>query len=139
MDNNNRIFRPKGMITKSIRLNLNIKCIRERFPEIPIIFIIRHPNAVILSKKRLGWIGSELNLILKNNEFMRNFLSPYLKHLTGKESNLIKNTYLWCIENIIPLSNLKPNEFCFITYENLVVDFKTKLKRSLDILIQLSK
>ena len=129
VDNNNRVFKPDGRIVKSIRLNFSIEWILKYFPKVPIIFIIRHPCAVVSSKKALGWSGQELFSLMKNEKIMNLLKEIDLYNLNALDSSLVRNTYLWGIENYFPLNIKNQSHFYLCYYEDLVNHFKIELRR----------
>ncbi|NIP33259.1 hypothetical protein GWO25_05260, partial [Candidatus Saccharibacteria bacterium] len=66
-------------VIKAIRANLLLKWVHERFPEMPQIFIIRHPCAVVLSRMELGWdTDKDIAPFLSQPKLIEDFLDPYL-------------------------------------------------------------
>jgi hypothetical protein len=51
---NERIYSRYRLI-KEIRINLALKWLHDNFPEVPILFLMRHPCAVVASRMELGW------------------------------------------------------------------------------------
>ena len=46
---------PKYRLIKDVRLNLVLKWFCDTFPEVPVLLIVRHPCAVVLSRMEAGW------------------------------------------------------------------------------------
>lgn len=120
-------------IIKFIRANLALDWISRNF-QVPIIFMIRHPCAVVLSRIKLNW-GSHLNEFLRQKELMQDYLAPYESliwnvHNGNKEHE--KYALMWAIENSIPLK-LLPNRqnWCLVTYEELFLNRKPVLSNLL--------
>ncbi|TFF98983.1 MAG: hypothetical protein EU541_06080 [Promethearchaeota archaeon] len=129
LDLDNRIFRPKGRIVKFIRANLLIPWMKTQFPNIPIVFILRHPCAVISSRINLGWEVETFNHYLGNKDLMEHYLNPYKDIITNAESPVQKQACNWCIENLVPLKAMKNKKWIITTYEDLVMSFKNEIKR----------
>jgi len=64
-DRFNYFFRPEGRVIKSIRSSYFLKWMRNNFPKLPIIFIIRHPCAVVLSRINMGLEGKRIRYYIE--------------------------------------------------------------------------
>lgn len=84
-----------------------------------IVYLLRHPLAVALSRKEQPRLTACLN-------------SDYRQHLTAKElaaaeevvqrgSRLDRAIAAWCLENVVPLRQ-RSDEWLIVTYEQLVLD-----------------
>ncbi len=105
-------------IIKDIRANLILNWIKKNFPEIPIIFIIRHPCAVANSKIKLDW-DIDLGNYLQQNKLMKDFLNPFKEQLENVIDTFEKHIFMWCIENYIPLRQFNKGEILIVFYESL--------------------
>jgi len=124
-------FRYEGILVKDINANLAVKWVKNNFPEIKIIFLMRHPFAVTSSQGILHnykW--------LKNPQYLFNQKKLNEDYLVNLPDNLRKvNTtfekliLIWCICNYIPLMQLEKNDCLFVFYENLAANPKKELKR----------
>lgn len=83
----NTVFKPKGRIIKATRINLYLKWIRNHFPEVSIIFIIRHPCGVISSKKKRNWYAN-LELIIKQESLINDYIKPYLDEMSSAKNKI---------------------------------------------------
>lgn len=114
---NKKVFCKKRII-KSIRANLMLKWIHNNFPEMPIVFIIRHPCAVAYSKMKLKW-DTHIDSFLQQPNLVKDYLQPYLKEIKNAQTDFEKHIFMWCIENFIPLQQFKKNEIHLVFYEKL--------------------
>ena len=109
-------------IVKFIRANLMLGWLKNRF-DVKIIFLMRHPGAVVESKLRSGsrhWPFQPLiERYLSDRDLQEDFLHPYANITSGKMSGVTGQTILWCIENIVPL-NINRDHIYPVYYENLV-------------------
>jgi hypothetical protein len=127
-----QLFLGKKLIVKSIRLNRLLPWLINRFQLKKILFIIRHPCAVVSSQMRTGWCGYHSYLppyanIYPNQKTIYNEASKIigiepkvldkLKTLKTTEELLAA---AWCLDNYIPLSISKPNNWITIIYEKLL-------------------
>jgi len=131
INQDNRVFKPKGRIIKTIRANLFLKWLRNNFPSVPIVFILRHPCAVVLSRYRKGWAGKDLEIIMKQDKLIEDFLNPYLDVINGANTTFQKIACIWCIENYVPLNSMKNTEWILINYEDLVLNPEVEINKIL--------
>lgn len=116
---NERVF-SKIRLIKEIRANLALKWLHDNFPEVPILFIMRHPCAVVLSRMELGWAtDSDIESFLSQPQFMEDYLLPYLDLIRSARTNEEKHAVIWSVSNLVPLKQFRSNELKVIYYENL--------------------
>lgn len=118
IDQYNRQHFPKKRLIKDIRANLLLKWIKANFPEIPIIFLIRHPCAVVNSRMKLGW-DTHLKDFLVQDELVSDFLQPFKSEISSAQEIFDRQIFMWCIENYVPLKQFAPQEIIVTFYENL--------------------
>ena len=122
INQDNRVFRPKGRIVKSIRANLFLGFLRKNFPSIPIVCILRHPCAVVLSRFQKGWGDKDLDIIMAQKRLIQDFLQPYLDIINDATSIFQRMACIWCIETLVPLKIMKPEDWILVSYEDLVLN-----------------
>lgn len=120
INQHNRRFLCDKRLVKDIRANLMLKWLKVHFPRIPLIFIMRHPCAVALSRVKLGW-DTWLDEILKQQDLVDDFLSTFIDDIYKEKGEFERQIYLWCIENYIPLNTLEKDDFFMLFYEELCV------------------
>lgn len=110
-------FFPKGYIVKVIRANFMLGYISKIFNP-KIIFVMRHPCAVIFSRMRLNW---EVNLqeLLSNPEIIEDYLQPYLADIEKETDPVGIHAIWWALEQLIALDSLKDQDYFFIHYEDI--------------------
>jgi hypothetical protein len=117
---NIRIF-SKYRLIKEIRANLFLKWLHDRFPEVPILFILRHPCAVVLSRLQLGWAtDTDIEPFLKQPDLISDFLQDKIEVIKHCKSDEEKHAVIWSISNLVPLNQFKESGIKTIYYENLV-------------------
>jgi hypothetical protein len=109
-------------VVKAVRANLLLPWIRERFPEVQVVFVIRHPCAVVASWLRLGWSPDrDLAPMLRDARILDDVgardACRVVEAARGLEERL---AIVWCISNLVPLRLLAPNEYVHLCYECLV-------------------
>lgn len=137
----------KDRLIKDIRANLLLKWLKTQFPEMKIVFLLRHPLAVVNSRIKLGW-GSNTKLFLSQDDLIADYLEPYVKEINGAKSGFEKQIFSWCIENHVPLKQLSKKDVHVVFYEDFIlkaeetiktlfeylgIDFKNKIMKKLHI------
>ena len=128
VDQYNKKYFCVNRIIKEIRINQNLKWIKINFPEIPIVYIIRHPCAVTLSKLRLNW-DDHLFEYISQVELVNDHLKPYIHIINSAKTAYEKHLIMWCIENSIVLNSFKKEEIFIIFYEYLITDPVKSIKK----------
>jgi hypothetical protein len=118
IDKFNQTILPRKRLIKDIRANLILRWIKQQFPEIPIILLMRHPCAVASSKLALGW-ETHLGDFLNQPELMEDFLAPFETLLTTTQEPFEKHILMWCVENYVPLKQFQLGEIYLLFYEQL--------------------
>lgn len=124
---NKKFFCEKRLI-KEIRANFFLKWIKNNFPSIPIIFIIRHPCAVAYSRIKLGW-RTYLEDIVAQEDLVQDYLVDYIEDIKSAKSDFEQQVYLWCVENYVPLKQFNKGEIYFLFYEHLCLDPPGEIKK----------
>lgn len=116
---NERIF-PRFRIIKEIRVNLALKWLHDNFPEVPIIFMIRHPCAVVSSRMALGWAtDNDIRPILLQPHLVTDHLAPYMDLIRNAGTDEEKHAIIWSVSNLVPLQQFEPGELKIVYYEDL--------------------
>lgn len=105
-------------LIKDIRANLILRWVREHFPQIPIILMMRHPCAVANSKIRLGW-DTHLDDLLRQPDLIADHLTPFVDVLAAATDPFERHILLWCVENWVPLRQFRRGEVHLCFYEDL--------------------
>ena len=104
-------------LIKDIRANLLLYWIRQHFPEIPIVLLLRHPCAVAHSKIAMGW-HTHIEDFLSQPALIEDFLQPLVPLLESTHDDFDRHILLWCIENWIPLLQFSHGEIHVCFYED---------------------
>jgi hypothetical protein len=116
---NERIF-SKYRLIKEIRANLELKWIHDSFPQVPILFILRHPCAVVASRMELGWsTDGDIEPMLSQPLLVADFLEPFIDLIKRSKSAEAKHAIIWSISNLVPLKQFGPGELQIVHYETL--------------------
>ena len=127
-DRFNRKFIVRRRLIKDIRANLLLGWMRENFPGMPIILLLRHPCAVAASRLALGW-RDNLSETMEQEELVEDFLGPVEAEIRAARNAFERHIFSWCIENYVPLSQFEPGEIHLAFYENFVVHPEDEIRR----------
>jgi hypothetical protein len=127
-DRLDRGFVPGQRLIKEIRANLMLGWIRANFPEMPIVFLLRHPCAVASSKVKLGW-KPNLDHFLSQGELIEDFLEPFEEEMRSARTDFERHIFAWCVETYVPLKQLGREDVHLTFYENLCEDHKREIER----------
>lgn len=128
IDRFNRKFICKGRLIKDIRANLLLKWLKTQFPELKIVLLLRHPLAVVNSRMKLGW-GSNLKFFLAQDDLIKDYLEPFEKEIRGAKTEFEEQVFAWCIENYVPLHQLKQDEVHVAFYEDFITNPKETIMK----------
>ena len=122
-DRYNKRYISSKRIVKCIRLMLSFDWIHLHFPTIPIIYILRHPLAVINSRMNMiskypFWSVSKNQI----NELRETLIDDYPNYFSfgdiNLESEFQRQLVYWCIINRIALDQLANISHKLLFYEN---------------------
>lgn len=106
-------------LIKDIRANLLLHWLRRHFPAVPIIFLMRHPCAVVSSQLRGRW-GLRAADLLRQPQLVDDFLAPFAGLIRCARDDFDNLLLVWCVENYIPLQQFRRGEIFLLFYEELV-------------------
>ena len=122
IDRQNERIISKFRLVKEIRANLALKWLHDNFSAVPIIFIMRHPCAVVLSRMELGWATDhDIEAFLSQPQFVEDYLGPYLDLIRSARNSEEKHAMIWSLSNLVPLKQFGPGELKIVYYEDLCV------------------
>ncbi|NQU44780.1 sulfotransferase domain-containing protein [bacterium] len=127
---NHRILAHRRLV-KGVRANLMLKWIRIHCPHVRIIYLLRHPCAVAISRMQMGW-EANLRLFLDQPHLMADHLEPFRALLEETRDPFERQILAWCAENYVPLRQFEPGEAHVAFYERLCVDPEHQLPGLLD-------
>jgi hypothetical protein len=129
VDQYNKKMLPSQRLIKDVRSMLMLKWIRNRFPGSRIIYIMRHPCAVAVSRIKLGWRIDLRKTYFEQSDLVSDYLAPFAAQILRSTSPIEVWITSWCIENYVPLAQLKRGDVHLVFYERLMTDPITELKR----------
>ena len=127
-----RVSGRQGVIIKFIRANLLLPWIVRQF-HVPLLFVTRHPCAVIASRLKLGgnvWVSQqELDCYRLSPDVVKLVLDEFDVDINGSFSPVAALACVWCIENLLPLKWAGDAGYMVTAYEKLVIDDENEWKR----------
>jgi len=130
IDRQNTVIFPSRRIIKDVRVNLFLQWFRDHFPKVPVVFILRHPCAVVLSRMELGWAtDKDIASFLAQEDLLADHLEKYLDLIRAAKSIEEKHAIIWCVHYLIPLRQFQDNPPVMVYYEDLCVNPEEELKR----------
>lgn len=115
-DQHNKSRRPSYRLLKEAYITNVLPAIQTRFPEVPIIYLLRHPVACAWSWTRLNW--GCLGEYTTNKPFLDRYFAPQKDEVIRQA--FIGNVYRWCLENKFPLACLSQGSVLVVFYEDLI-------------------
>jgi hypothetical protein len=117
------------LLIKTIRAHLMLGWISQQYGT-PIVYVTRHPCAVVHSRLKLGW-ETHLDVFLSQPCLITDYLAPYLEIIKEAETVVARHAVMWCVENIVPLHQLDRFDWIFCTYEKLYTAPEVEAERIL--------
>ena len=126
--NRRRVVRER--LIKEVRGHLLLGHVRRRYPDIPIVLLLRHPCAVVASQLQIGWNWhADMETFLVQGPLMEDHLEPYRDALREAGSAFDRLLLVWCIENLVPLRQLRAGQAHVVFYEHLRADPRDEIER----------
>lgn len=127
-DRQNERIRSEYRIIKEIRVNLALKWLHDNFPEVPILFLLRHPCAVVSSRMELNWAADrDIERFLSQPDLITDHLAPYMDLIKNAKTDEEKHAVIWSVSNLVPLKQFNPNEIKIVYYESLCIQPEIEL------------
>lgn len=131
VDRYNRVSIVERRLVKTIRANFMLKWVRDSFPSIPIVMLVRNPVAIAFSRQRGGW-HCEVEKIVAQPQFPVWARKASERALGLNNTPLLRQLVLTCLEIAVPIRELQGEDICLVFYEDLRDDFEPSLRRVLD-------
>ena len=132
IDHHNTVRLPRKRMVKEIRANNWLGWAADHWPRMPMLFIARHPMAVVSSSSTLGW-GDGLDRLLAQPALLEDHFdddtAEYVRRLTDPWQRAIAR---WCIENWIPFRTLGPTRSSLVIYEAIASQSADDIGRLLE-------
>ncbi len=123
IDHQNRKWLCRRRLVKTIRAHLFLKWLHVRFPRIPIVFLMRHPCATVVSQRQKGWWRyNPKQELLSQPALVDDFLAPVRDEMARAEDPFDRAVFQWCVENVVPLRQFREGDIHLAFYEHFCED-----------------
>jgi Sulfotransferase family len=130
-DKFNRYRFPRRRLVKEVRATNLLPRIARQFPDMPVVYLLRHPVPAAWSAVQLQW-KPYLTEFLDQPRFVEGPMAPFrdLIHQEAAGSDPLQRHVLrWCLENYVPVNALMSASAHVVFYENIVEDPEGELER----------
>ena len=107
------------LLLKIVRGNLLLGWLVRNFPDIRLLLNLRHPLAVADSRLRFHW-PIKLETYSNQKLLSARYLQPFQTVMENCTTPFERHVAAWCIETLIPLIELEPEQYHLFLYEDLV-------------------
>ncbi len=120
-DHLNRAWRPRRRLIKEVRGNALVPWMAARFPEVPIVLVVRHPVAVVDSRTTLGW-PDQLAWYLDDEHLVRAVPDDAVEAVRALRDPWRRAVAQWMFETWVPLAATEAPNLFVASYEVLQED-----------------
>ena len=121
IDRNPRSLLAKLRLIKDVRASLFLRWLNLRFPEVPIVYIVRHPCAVVASHLGLGWsVEEDFASILRQEELLQDHLAEQAEWLRSVDDPVARVAAIWSVSHLVLLRQFEDTDLPLVYYEHLV-------------------
>ena len=121
---------PRCRLVKEIRANLFLGWLHNKFPEVPLLFVLRHPCAVVLSRMQLDWwTDKDIESFLSQPKLVHDFLDGKMEVIKGAKTVEEKHAIIWSISNLVPLRHFQSSRLKVVFYEDLCLQPEKEIPR----------
>jgi len=125
----NKCVVTRKRLIKDTRLQLALGWIRRNFPQMPMIYLMRHPCAVVNSRMQLGRDCDLARHFFSQPALMADHLEPFRAAMEAAADDFEKHVYIWCVENYVPMRQLGKRDAHLIFYEHVCTDPRAEIER----------
>lgn len=131
-------------LVKEVRANLWIKWLHQQFPQIPVVFLMRHPIPTVRSRFKRYFDAKDRSAIdtdpqkrtaefrhylLDQVDLLSDHLGPFRDVIERAESVWDQRLLVWCVQNYVPLRQLKQGDVHIAFYESFCLDPLGELRK----------
>jgi len=117
-------------LIKEVRAHLWLKWLHVQFPGLPIILLLRHPCAVVLSRTKRK-LPNFFDDLFAQKELFEDFLQPFRHEIeqAGSASDWEQRMFAWCIQHYVPLQQFREGDIHLAFYEHFAENPSAELRR----------
>jgi hypothetical protein len=139
---NKRIVAGRRLV-KEVRANLWLQWLRTQFPQIPVVFLMRHPVPTAWSRFKRYFEAKDRSAIdvdpvkrtqdyrhylLGQEELVADYLTPMKTAIEQAETVWDQRLFVWCVQNYVPLRQFAEGDVHIVFYENVCRDPAEELR-----------
>ncbi|HLJ84235.1 MAG TPA: sulfotransferase [Candidatus Eremiobacteraceae bacterium] len=125
---NTRMIARRRLI-KDVRSLMMIGWIRQHFPDMPVIVLLRHPCAVLSSLLRLQWHRNAAEIILSQPQLMADHLEPFRAEIESASGDAENHLVGWCANYYVALRQLAGRRVFVAFYERFLAQPRNEIAR----------
>lgn len=127
--NTKRVAR-RRLVKEIGRITNLVPWITRHMPQVPVVYMLRHPVTSAWSAAELGW-DPHIDEFLAQDALMRGPLAAYadVARSVARDDTFVLHVLRWCLENAAPLRLLAPGSVHVVFYEDLRADPRGELER----------
>jgi len=119
-------YLPHRYLVKDIRANLMLGFIYSHHKP-KIVYLVRHPCAVVYSRLRLGW-QANVDSLLCQPSLVEDHLKTFAHRIEEERDPLGAHSVMWAVENSVASLQLRSCSHLMVAYEDLCLNPKEVLK-----------
>lgn len=125
-----RFIYRKRMI-KDVHSNLMARWLNVNFPDVPMVWLVRHPCAVAESmiSTDLFMEGWRRMRLLNQPQLMEDHLEPFKELILSCELPFEQAVLLWCVQQYVPFRQFRPGQVLLMFYERILAQPEVELRR----------
>ena len=130
-DRENTVRVARRRVVKDVWQNPLVPWLARQFPEMPIVYILRHPLACASSAAGMGW-DLYFESLLGERRLFAGPLADVADRVVALASDpdpVVPHVARWCVENLVLVRMLDPGRVVAVFFEDLVQDPSRELAR----------
>ena len=122
IDRHNTAFAARHRLIKMIRASMMTGYLRRAYPDTPMVYVLRHPVAFVLSMLRLGYAQHDVPFWTGQPQLRDDFLQGHEDWLAKWEDRVTYLAVYWAVLNRVALSQLGSGDAHVMLYETLCTE-----------------
>lgn len=131
-------------LVKEVRANLWVKWLRTQFPQVPVVLILRHPIPTVRSRFKKYFDAEDRSAVdvdpakrtaefrhylLDQRDLVEDHLRPFEDVIANAQTVWDQRLLVWCVQNYVPLRQLRPGDAHIAFYESFCLDPLGELRK----------
>jgi len=144
VDQFNKRLSVRRRLVKEVRANLWVKWLRTQFPQVPAIFIMRHPIPTVRSRFKRYFDAPDRaaidtdpekrtvefrHYLLGQRDLVEDHLAPFEDVIENATTVWDQRLLVWCAQNYVPLRQLRAGDAHVAFYESFCLDPLGELRK----------